>query len=44
MADTLIPRPGRPEEVVALALYLASDAAAYITGSDFVIDGGRMAV
>jgi len=33
-------RFGRPEEVAELATYLASDTAAYITGSDFVIDGG----
>ena len=33
-------RMGRPEEVADLAVYLASDAADYITGSTFVIDGG----
>ncbi len=35
-------RMGQPEEVGKLALYLASDAAAYITGSTYVIDGGLM--
>ncbi|TMD46526.1 MAG: SDR family oxidoreductase [Chloroflexi bacterium] len=33
-------RMGQPEEVAKLALYLASDAAAYVTGSTYVIDGG----
>lgn len=33
-------RMGRPEEIAKLALYLTSDAAAYVTGSTFVIDGG----
>lgn len=33
-------RWGRPEEVGPLALYLCSDAADYITGADFHIDGG----
>lgn len=33
-------RIGQPREIADLALYLASEAAAYITGSTFVIDGG----
>jgi len=33
-------RMGRPEELAALYLYLASAASSYMTGSDVVIDGG----
>jgi NAD(P)-dependent dehydrogenase (short-subunit alcohol dehydrogenase family) len=33
-------RPGEPEEIGPLAVYLASPAAAYVTGAAFVIDGG----
>jgi 2-keto-3-deoxy-L-fuconate dehydrogenase len=33
-------RLGRPEEVAALALYLASDEAAFTTGQAHIIDGG----
>lgn len=33
-------RLGRPEEIAELALYLASDASAFTTGSIHVIDGG----
>ena len=35
-----IGRMGTPEEVAALALFLCSDQAAFITGSNFPIDGG----
>ena len=33
-------RMGQPEELTGLYLYLASEAASYMTGSDIVIDGG----
>src|SRR5438105_10426118 len=33
-------RMGQPEEIAKLALFLASDAAAYMNGSTYVIDGG----
>ena len=36
-------RLGTPEEVLAAALYLASDDAAFITGTGLVIDGGLTA-
>ena len=35
-----IGRMGKPQEVANLALYLCSDEAAFITGTDFPIDGG----
>ncbi|MDT0677645.1 SDR family NAD(P)-dependent oxidoreductase [Autumnicola musiva] len=35
-----IGRMGKPEEVAALALYLCSDEASFITGTNFPIDGG----
>ena len=33
-------RLGKAEEIAALALYLASDEAGFVTGQEFVIDGG----
>jgi 2-keto-3-deoxy-L-fuconate dehydrogenase len=35
-----IGRMGQPWEVAELALFLASDASAFITGSNFAVDGG----
>jgi 2-keto-3-deoxy-L-fuconate dehydrogenase len=35
-----IGRMGTPEEIAALALYLCSDQAGFITGTDYPIDGG----
>lgn len=35
-----IGRMARPEEIAALALYLCSDEAGFVTGTDFPIDGG----
>jgi 2-keto-3-deoxy-L-fuconate dehydrogenase len=35
-------RLGRPDEIAALAVYLASDEAGFTTGTAQVIDGGWM--
>ena len=37
-----IGRPGRPEEVAELVAFLVSDRTAFITGSEYVIDGGTI--
>ena len=33
-------RWGKPEEIGSLAVYLCSEEAGFITGTDFLIDGG----
>ncbi|MCC2975115.1 SDR family oxidoreductase [Sphingomonas sp. PL-96] len=43
VADTPMRRFGTPEEVAALAVLLASDEAAYMTGAELTIDGGLLA-
>jgi 3alpha(or 20beta)-hydroxysteroid dehydrogenase len=39
-----IPRNGRPEEVSAMVLFLASDEASYCTGAEYIVDGGFLNV
>lgn len=40
----LLNRLGQPDEIAQAALYLASDASRFMTGSDLLIDGGYTAV
>jgi NAD(P)-dependent dehydrogenase (short-subunit alcohol dehydrogenase family) len=44
VGQTLVARLGQPADVVALAVFRASDEAGFITGSDFIVDGGLTAV
>ena len=39
----LMERPGESHEVVSTALFVASDEASFITGTDIVVDGGLLA-
>jgi NAD(P)-dependent dehydrogenase (short-subunit alcohol dehydrogenase family) len=39
-SSTPLGRLGRPEEIASIITYLASDEASFVTGAEFVVDGG----
>lgn len=41
--NTPMHRPGTPEDIACMALYLASDASSWVTGKVFQVDGGTEA-
>lgn len=43
VADTPLRRFGTPQEMASMAVFLASDESAYVTGSEFHVDGGLLA-
>ena len=38
---TLLGRAAEPQEIIDMVLYIASDQAAFVTGTNILIDGGR---
>jgi 3alpha(or 20beta)-hydroxysteroid dehydrogenase len=38
-----MPRIAEPEEVARMVAFVASDAASYSTGAEFIVDGGAIA-
>lgn len=44
LARTPLGRIGEPQEIAAIAVFLATDAASYITGETIYADGGRLAL
>lgn len=41
-SQVALSRLGRPEDVAALAVFLSSERASFITGGEFVVDGGQI--
>ena len=44
LGHTPMARYGRPEELVGAVLWLASDAASFVTGAEIIVDGGFSAM
>jgi cyclopentanol dehydrogenase len=44
LGPSLLGRPARAEEVANTVVFLASDEASFMTGSELVVDGGYTAV
>ena len=42
LSRTPLRRLGRPSEVAAVAVFLASDESSYVTGETIYVDGGRL--
>jgi NAD(P)-dependent dehydrogenase (short-subunit alcohol dehydrogenase family) len=42
-ADRPLKRIGKPDDIARAALYLASESAAFVTGTTLVVDGGGLA-